>query len=98
MGLFNILNNYNIYFLNNSYIFTHDSLRKDDFMNIDIRGHILNNFKDASIDDIRSSIVDSINDRDEVTLPGLGVFFEILWTNSSEEIKNQILDILKKGM
>lgn len=67
-------------------------------MNIDIRGHILNNFKDASIDDIRSSIVDSINDRDEVTLPGLGVFFEILWTNSSEEIKNQILDILKKGM
>ena len=67
-------------------------------MNIDIRGHILNNFKDASIDDIRSSIVDSINDRDEVTLPGLDVFFEILWTNSSEEIKNQILDILKKGM
>lgn len=67
-------------------------------MNIDIRGHILNNFKDASIDDIRSSIVDSINDRDEVTLPGLGVFFVILWTNSSEEIKNQILDILKKGM
>lgn len=67
-------------------------------MNIDIRGHILNNFKDASIDDIRSSIVDSINDRDEVTLPGLGVFFEILWTNSSEEIKNQILDILKNGM
>ena len=84
--------------MNNSYIFTHDSLRKDDFINIDIRGHILNNFKDASIDDIRSSIVDSINDRDEVTLPGLGVFFEILWTNSSEEIKNQILDILKKGM
>ena len=67
-------------------------------MNIYIIGHILNNFKDSIIDDIRSSIVDSINDRDEVTLPGLGVFFEILWTNSSEEIKNQILDILKKGM
>ena len=67
-------------------------------MNIDIRNHVLNNFKGASIDDIKSSIIDSIKDGDDVTLPGLGVFFEILWSNSSDDEKNKILDNLKKGM
>lgn len=67
-------------------------------MNIDIRSHILNNFKDSDIEEIEKSIVDSINDKDEVTLPGLGVFFEVLWSNSSDDEKRIILDNLKKGM
>ena len=67
-------------------------------MNIDIRSHILNNFKDSDLKEIERSIVDSINDKDEVTLPGLGVFFEVLWSNSSEDEKRIILDNLKKGM
>lgn len=67
-------------------------------MNIDIRSHILNNFKDAGLDDIESSIADSINDGDDVTLPGLGVFFEILWSKSTDEEKNSILKKLKSGM
>ena len=67
-------------------------------MNIDIRSHIINNFKEASIEDINNSIIDSINDKDDVTLPGLGVFFEILWSNSSEDERNKILKILKNNM
>lgn len=67
-------------------------------MNIDIRSHILNNFKDSDLKEIERSIVDSINDKDEVTLPGLGVFFEVLWSNSSDDEKRIILDNLKKGM
>ncbi len=62
---------------------------------ISIKQHIMNNFKGASKDDIKESIVASFNDKDEITLPGLGVFFGILWNKSSDEEKNRILDILK---
>lgn len=66
-------------------------------MNINIREHIMNNFKGLSSADIRESITASVND-DEITLPGLGVFFELLWSNSSEEHKKQIISILKNSL
>jgi small acid-soluble spore protein I (minor) len=67
-------------------------------MNIDIRAHIKANFKDTSKDEIKSSIVSSIEANEEITLPGLGVFFEILWTNSDENGREYILESLKKGL
>lgn len=67
-------------------------------MNIDIRQSIINNFKDSDIMDIKDSIETSIADKDEITLPGLGVFFELLWNNSNDEEQNKILDTLKKGL
>ena len=65
--------------------------------NVDIRQYILENFKNSTIEDIRDSIESSIIEKDEVTLPGLGVFFEILWENSDENLKNKTLEILKKS-
>lgn len=67
-------------------------------MNIDIRKSIKNNFSDSDLKEIRNSIEDSINKGDEITLPGLGVFFEILWNNSNENNKNEILETIKKGL
>ena len=67
-------------------------------MNISIRGHILNNFKDSSENDIRSSIEDAVKDNDEITLPGLGVFFEALWNESSKEEKDFIIKTLYKNL
>ena len=67
-------------------------------MNIDIRKSIKNNFNDSDLNEIRNSIEDSINNEDEITLPGLGVFFEILWKNSEESKKTQILESIKKGL
>lgn len=67
-------------------------------MDIDIRKSIISNFNDSSLEDIRSSIESSIEDKDEITLPGLGVFFEILWNNSNNEEKDNILNTLKKGL
>ena len=69
-----------------------------DRMNISIKNHIMNNFKGASKNDIKESIVSSFNDKDEITLPGLGVFFGIVWSNSSQEEQNRILDILKDNL
>ena len=67
-------------------------------MNIDIRKHIKNNFKDAELDEIQASIESSITEHDEITLPGMGVFFEILWEYSDESSKQYILNTLKKGL
>jgi len=66
--------------------------------NINIRNYIKENFKNSEINDIKESIVVSINDKDEVTLPGLGVLFEILWENSDEDLRNKILEILKSNL
>lgn len=65
---------------------------------MDIRENIKNNFKNTTIEEMKVSIDDSINEKDEITLPGLGVFFEMLWNNSNTEEQNQILDKIKQGL
>ena len=67
-------------------------------MDINIRESIINNFKNSNIEEIKTSIEESISDKDEITLPGLGVFFEILWNNSDDTKKDYILQTLKKGL
>ena len=66
--------------------------------NIDIRQYIKNNFKDYNIEDIKSSIEDSISSKEDDPLIGLGVLFEILWNNSTKEQQTIILNNIKKGM
>ena len=67
-------------------------------MNIDIRKSIIKNFEGSGIEIIRESIETSIEDNEEITLPGLGVFFEILWNNSDKEDKEFILRTIEKGL
>ena len=66
--------------------------------NIDIRAYIISNFKEDNIEEIRNSIEESIASHDVDPLIGLGVLFELLWTNSSPEEKEIILINIKKGM
>lgn len=63
-------------------------------MNINIREYIKNNFKESDINELKESILASIESNDEVVLPGLGVLFEVLWNNSSNELKDEILKII----
>ena len=58
----------------------------------------MDNFKDSEIHDIKKSIDDSIKDKEEITLPGLGVFFEILWNNSDDNKKDYILETIKNSL
>ena len=67
-------------------------------MNIDIRKSVIKNFEGSGIDDIRQSIETSIEDNDEITLPGLGVFFEILWSNADEDDRDFILRTIEKSL
>ena len=65
---------------------------------INIRESIKSNFKELNESDIEYSIIESIKTNDEIILPGLGVFFEILWNNSNDEYRNYILSTLKKHL
>lgn len=64
-------------------------------MNISIREHIINNFKGDNYDSLQSAINESIESKDEVTLPGMGVFFEIVWQGADQRLKNSMLEIIK---
>lgn len=67
-------------------------------MNINIRESIKDNFKGADAGEIKVSIESSITDGEEITLPGLGVFFEIMWKNSDTDLQNVLVDNIKKGL
>lgn len=63
-------------------------------MEIDIREYIKNNFKDSTSEEIRESIEEAINKEENLTLPGLGVLFELLWENNNESNRKDIIDVL----
>ena len=47
---------------------------------------------------IKNAIEESIENNDEITLPGMGVFMEILWNHANEELKDNILKILEENI
>jgi small acid-soluble spore protein I (minor) len=65
-----------------------------DKMNIDIRSYIKKNFEGTSVDEIKQSIDMAIQKKDDITLPGLGFFFEIIWNNSNDKEKGHLLTML----
>jgi len=65
-------------------------------MDINIRQHIINNFKGDNYEQLRKAIDESVKAQDEITLPGLGVFFELIWEESDNEMKDQIIMLIKQ--
>ena len=67
-------------------------------MEINIKNYIINNFKNDDINQIRKSIDSSIKDNDDETLLGLGVFMELIWNESDEDLKITILNMIKNAI
>lgn len=65
-------------------------------MDIDIRRHIINNFREDDIKTLRNAIEESIKEKDEIALPGMGVFLEIIWEDCTEEMRQEMLNIIHK--
>lgn len=59
-----------------------------------IKDYIIQNFKEDDVNTLRNTITECIMEQDEETLPGMGVFLELIWQGSNEEIKKSMLDIL----
>lgn len=66
--------------------------------NIDVRKYIINNFKDDTEMQIKTSIEESIASKDEDVLIGLGVLFELAWNSSTTDEKDKIISNIKKGI
>lgn len=64
-------------------------------MDINIREHIINNFSGDDFDTLRRAIDEAVEEKDEVTLPAMGVFLEIIWEDASQEMRNEMIDIIK---
>ena len=72
------------------------SFERNDFMNI--KDYIIQNFKNDNLETIEKAIDDSVNEYNEDTLPGLGIFFMLVWENSNKEEKNTILETIKSNL
>ena len=59
-----------------------------------IKDYIINNFKDDDVNTLRNTISECVSEDDEETLPGMGVFLELIWQGADEDIKKSMLDIL----
>ena len=49
-----------------------------------------------NVDKLQKAIDEAVKEQDEVNLPGLGVFLEIIWENSSQKMKNEMINIIKQ--
>lgn len=67
-------------------------------MNLNLRNAIVHNVSGNSQDQLKDTIVDAIQSGEEKMLPGLGVLFEIIWNNSSDEEKKEMLQTLEQGL
>lgn len=63
-------------------------------MEANIRNYIKQNFKDSSSSEILTSINEAISLKDEISLPGLGVLFEIFWENCDNSLKNNVVETI----
>jgi small acid-soluble spore protein I (minor) len=63
-----------------------------------IKDYIIQNFKDDDIETIKKAVDESVNEYNEDTLPGLGIFFMLVWENSDDNEKNTILEKIKSNL
>lgn len=62
--------------------------------NISIRKAVIHNIHDMTQEELHDMVVDSIEQKEEKLLPGLGVVFELIWENSDTNIRQQMIQTL----
>jgi small acid-soluble spore protein I (minor) len=67
-------------------------------MNLNLRNAVIHNVSGNTQDELRDTIVDAIQNGEEKMLPGLGVLFEVIWKNASDQEKNEMLQTLESGL
>ncbi len=67
-------------------------------MEINVRNAIIENFKNSSNEELHQTINEAISSNQEKTLPGLGVFLELVWSNSSSEFRKDLVSKLSTAL
>ena len=63
-------------------------------MDLSIREHIINNFKEDNKEKLKKALDASVKEQDEEVLPGEGVFLEIIWEDADDELKDRMLELV----
>ncbi len=67
-------------------------------MDINVRNAIIDNFKNSSNEELHQTINEAISSNEEKILPGLGVFLELVWSNSSSEFRKDLVNKLSTAL
>ena len=67
-------------------------------MDLNLRKAILENVTDNDKSQLEATIVDAIQNGEEKMLPGLGVFFELIWQQSDQSEQQEMLNALEQGV
>ncbi|MBN6205064.1 small acid-soluble spore protein SspI [Ralstonia pickettii] len=67
-------------------------------MDLNLRKAILSNISNNDKSQLEATIVDAIQNGEEKMLPGLGVLFELIWKQSDEDKKQEMVDSLAAGV
>lgn len=67
-------------------------------MNLNLRKAILDNISENDEAQLEATIVDAIEDGEEKMLPGLGVLFELIWKEASEQEKGSMVSTLEQSI
>lgn len=68
------------------------------FMSLNLRNAIIHNVTGNTQEQLQDTIVDAIQTGEEKMLPGLGVLFEVIWRNSSQQEQQEMLQALESGL
>ena len=66
-------------------------------MDLNLRKAILSNIATNDQEQLEATIVDAVNGEEKM-LPGLGVLFELIWEQSGESEKKEMIDALEQGV
>jgi len=67
-------------------------------MDLNLRKAILSNIASNDQEQLEATIVDAVQTGEEKMLPGLGVLFELIWEQSSEQDKQEMIQSLEQGV
>ncbi|WP_246941045.1 small acid-soluble spore protein SspI [Bacillus pinisoli] len=67
-------------------------------MNLNLRNAIITNVQGNNQQELQDTILDAIQSGEEKMLPGLGVLFEVIWQNSSQDNKQEMLSTLEQAL
>ena len=67
-------------------------------MDLNLRKAILSNISTNDPSQLEATIVDAIQNGEEKMLPGLGVLFELIWQQSDQTMKQDMVESLESGV
>ncbi|HLR67155.1 small acid-soluble spore protein SspI [Virgibacillus alimentarius] len=67
-------------------------------MDLNLRKAIVSNIASNDQEQLEATIVDAIQKGEEKMLPGLGVLFELIWKQSGEQEKQEMIGALEQGV